>query len=235
MSNNDFCAPRQKKRKTENSGITAQSPVPSKKRKVTTTASKTPVDKSIILEQKFKERYHIIDPRDRFNCQQKLYSTISNLNGRDLTESWQTGYHTPAIFYCRQVEQNIYKQFYNDFTMYKNKVKQIIFNLHSNGKLLTQKYGPNVLTVLDDYLLSEETLAATKRLDYEQKMQACSSILANRDIFSDDTDSFKALMKCRLCKGDQITWIPKQTRSSDEGNTIFCTCNNPKCGAKWKI
>jgi DNA-directed RNA polymerase subunit M/transcription elongation factor TFIIS len=38
---------------------------------------------------------------------------------------------------------------------------------------------------------------------------------------------------CRKCGGDNIAIQQKQTRSADEGMTVFCTCDN--CGAQWRM
>ena len=38
---------------------------------------------------------------------------------------------------------------------------------------------------------------------------------------------------CRKCSGDDVTIQQKQTRSADEGMTIFCTCES--CGHKWRM
>lgn len=43
----------------------------------------------------------------------------------------------------------------------------------------------------------------------------------------------KSLEKCRRCNGKyEVNTIRKQTRSSDEGETVFCYC---ECGHNWKI
>ena len=38
---------------------------------------------------------------------------------------------------------------------------------------------------------------------------------------------------CRKCSGDDVTIQQKQTRSADEGMTVFCTCET--CGFKWRM
>ena len=38
---------------------------------------------------------------------------------------------------------------------------------------------------------------------------------------------------CRRCRGDNIAIQQKQTRSADEGMTIFCKCDT--CGAQWRM
>jgi len=206
------------------------------------TSTKSTVEKvsTVSWEKSFAERYHCIDPRDRFKCQQKLYGAVCGcinnsfgITDQELTQSWITNYNHLIAQYCRQAEQTVYRNFYNDFAQYQSKIKQLLFNLYKNGKFLTQKYAPETVVALDDGLLSEGTEEEQARMQYEQKVRAWSSIIENRDIFKNS--EFKALLRCRFCKCEDIASVPKQTRSADEGMTIFCTCNNPKCGAKWKI
>jgi DNA-directed RNA polymerase subunit M/transcription elongation factor TFIIS len=40
-------------------------------------------------------------------------------------------------------------------------------------------------------------------------------------------------VKCKRCKSNDIAYDFLQTRSADEGTTIFCTCR--KCGKRWKM
>jgi DNA-directed RNA polymerase subunit M/transcription elongation factor TFIIS len=40
-------------------------------------------------------------------------------------------------------------------------------------------------------------------------------------------------LKCKRCHSNDITYEFLQTRSADEGTTIFCTCGN--CSKRWKM
>ena len=40
-------------------------------------------------------------------------------------------------------------------------------------------------------------------------------------------------MHCRKCSSDRITVQQKQTRSADEGMTVFCSCD--QCGHQWRM
>jgi DNA-directed RNA polymerase subunit M/transcription elongation factor TFIIS len=44
---------------------------------------------------------------------------------------------------------------------------------------------------------------------------------------------FKAIVRCRKCGSDEITWEEKQVRSADEGATIFAACS--KCKNRWVL
>lgn len=47
-----------------------------------------------------------------------------------------------------------------------------------------------------------------------------------------NADIDENIMKCFKCKSTDIASNQRQTRSADEGMTLFCKCNN--CGASWK-
>lgn len=46
-----------------------------------------------------------------------------------------------------------------------------------------------------------------------------------------DDEKFKAIITCRTCGSTEVRWQEKQTRSADEGATVFCTCNS--CKSRW--
>lgn len=46
-----------------------------------------------------------------------------------------------------------------------------------------------------------------------------------------DDQKFQAIVRCRRCGSEEIVWEEKQTRSADEGATIFAAC--VKCKNRW--
>jgi DNA-directed RNA polymerase subunit M/transcription elongation factor TFIIS len=42
---------------------------------------------------------------------------------------------------------------------------------------------------------------------------------------------FQAIVRCRRCGSEEVTWDEKQTRSADEGATVFCACQT--CKNRW--
>ncbi len=46
-------------------------------------------------------------------------------------------------------------------------------------------------------------------------------------------DIKKGLLPCPKCKSMQTLTVEKQTRSADEGSTLFNSCT--KCGTRWKV
>ena len=51
-------------------------------------------------------------------------------------------------------------------------------------------------------------------------------------IYEEKTEAMTDMFKCGRCKLRKCTYYELQTRSADEGMTIFITCVN--CGNRWK-
>ena len=56
----------------------------------------------------------------------------------------------------------------------------------------------------------------------------------NRDkyLYEPKLEAMTDQFKCGRCKSRKCTYYEMQTRSADEGMTIFVTCIN--CGKRWK-
>lgn len=72
--------------------------------------------------------------------------------------------------------------------------------------------------LLPDTETSATTVAAR---EYEKSIEEFTEFVGSR-----------SLMQCGSCKEKNVSWTARQTRSADEGSTIFCECLS--CGKKWK-
>ena len=111
---------------------------------------------------------------------------------------------------------------------WQDKMQQLIYNLEINQKYLLSKYTPEQLIQLNNAsLIDNITDAETKQ--HQQTMEVYHRLLKKR--FGDKGS--KTIL-CRRCgeKGN-VEWVPKQTRSADEGSTIFCVCRN--CKTRWRM
>jgi DNA-directed RNA polymerase subunit M/transcription elongation factor TFIIS len=44
---------------------------------------------------------------------------------------------------------------------------------------------------------------------------------------------FQAIVRCRRCGSEDVSWEEKQTRSADEGASVFCVCTT--CKNRWVV
>jgi len=54
-----------------------------------------------------------------------------------------------------------------------------------------------------------------------------------KDIVGGDIFNTKSAFVCKMCRKGGVSWQVKQTKSADEGSTIFCVC--PHCFNRWKM
>lgn len=95
-----------------------------------------------------------------------------------------------------------------------------------------------------EYLVSSFCRIQEKKIILEAEIKRNSSVEA---IIGEETDESSEvarqgrrgkqtgtdILKCRKC-GSSTTFVPVQTRSGDEGATIFYKCTNPQCGKQRK-
>jgi len=66
-----------------------------------------------------------------------------------------------------------------------------------------------------------------------EQAQAASRALLRDLTQGEIADIPDAGLKCKKCQSNDITYEFLQTRSADEGTTIFCTCG--RCRKRWKM
>jgi len=84
--------------------------------------------------------------------------------------------------------------------------------------------------VATDAFLLENTELGQMQKDSQLRIQHFQDNLeAKFKSFSEGT--YKVIVRCKRCGSDDVRWEEKQTRSADEGATVFCTCNS--CKNRW--
>ena len=80
--------------------------------------------------------------------------------------------------------------------------------------------------------LAKGTIVA--RIEEERLLRAArfDEMLAEKYSSLDD-QAFQAIVRCRKCQSVEVTWEEKQTRSADEGCTVFVVCN--RCSNRWVL
>ena len=109
---------------------------------------------------------------------------------------------------------------------YGDHVRRAAFNLHANPAL-----GREVVDADEDALtrgvlvgrIRDETRARAER--FERMLQEKYDAL--------NEGEYTAIVRCRRCGSTEVAWEEKQTRSADEGGTLFCACTT--CKNRWVV
>jgi DNA-directed RNA polymerase subunit M/transcription elongation factor TFIIS len=126
---------------------------------------------------------------------------------------------------CRRVESLCHGTA-RTATEYGDYARAAAFNLAQNPLL-----GEEVLFAPDDHLV-KDTLVGRIREETRARADRFREMLQEKyDSLNDRT--FQAIVRCRRCGSEDVTWEEKQTRSADEGASLFCTC--AVCKNRWVI
>jgi DNA-directed RNA polymerase subunit M/transcription elongation factor TFIIS len=126
---------------------------------------------------------------------------------------------------CRRVESLCHAASYTA-EEYHDHVLRAAFNLRENPALGVEIVHSPDHELTDGTLLGrieEETRMREER--FEQMLQEKYDALNDK--------KFQAIVRCRRCGSEEISWEDKQTRSADEAATVFCVCR--KCKNRWVL
>ena len=105
-------------------------------------------------------------------------------------------------------------------------MRRAALNLGANPRV-----GIEVVRRLDAEL-AEGTLVG--QMDTERALRrSASSRCCRRSTTPSTTGPSRPSSGCRRCGSEEVTWEEKQTRSADEGATVFCTCT--RCHNRWVL
>jgi DNA-directed RNA polymerase subunit M/transcription elongation factor TFIIS len=111
-------------------------------------------------------------------------------------------------------------------------LQKIAYNLHANSAYLVTRYTAAELVTLTDDMLAEHSPVEVAK---KQRLAAHRQYEALVTMGFAETSLTEAYLKCRFCGHGGITFTTKQTRSADEGSTVFAACSNSKCQKRWKM
>lgn len=135
---------------------------------------------------------------------------------------------------ARNIEEHIHNICFIQNIDYGAKVLQISWNLHTNGHYLLENYSQSQLVVLNDMMLAENTDIEKWWVFHNDRLRRQQELLSNDSKFEEDEQSSShSELICNRCHSRLIDIQQQQTRSADEGMTVFCTCK--KCGMRWKM
>lgn len=136
---------------------------------------------------------------------------LKHVHGRD---AWQL--EAAIVRYCESTD-----------TDYESKVRQLAWNVRQAPDLL-QRYPTSALVQLDDATLAQGTPIEQWQRAHDANMQYQYMLMHEEHKMGD-----AGTLRCNRCHSHDVQVEQKQTRSADEGMTIFCECR--KCGLRWKM
>jgi len=111
-------------------------------------------------------------------------------------------------------------------TDFESKVRQIAWNISVSPTLLAT-YTPVALVHLDNTTLAIGTAVERWHEEHNADMRRQHVLL--HEEYKEDGGT----LTCNRCHSRDVDVHQKQTRSADEGMTVFCVCNT--CGMRWKM
>lgn len=108
-----------------------------------------------------------------------------------------------------------------------DKLQTIVYHIQEYPEI------SNILTPPELCGLNHAELSVYLKKEDEDKNLTSKLEDYNQRVSAMEEGSVDSTIKCKKCGHDQVEWYTKQTRSADEGSTVFCTCK--KCKARWKM
>ncbi len=183
-----------------------------------------------ILEQEEEDLCEISDDINeiRKNNISILNRVINNMNKTKIIEE------SIFRFTCEKSNiRKVIKKWENPIfrKIYINKSRSLYMNLNKDSYIkntsLISKINSNKFDLENIAFMTYQELFPEhwkKLLDEKYKREAV--------MYEDKTEAMTDMFKCGRCKQRKCTYYELQTRSADEGMTIFITCVN--CGNRWR-
>lgn len=124
---------------------------------------------------------------------------------------------------CRDVESYCHAKA-STLREYRERLRHVAFNLSINPCT-----GVEVVNTSND-VIARDTLVGRIHVESNNRQTRFHSMLQDKYDALNDKE-FAAIVRCRRCGSEEVTWEEKQTRSADEGATIFCSCST--CKNRW--
>lgn len=110
---------------------------------------------------------------------------------------------------------------------YYDHIHRAAFNLHENPRITSLD-----IVCQADEELTEGTLLQRIERETQARSDRFQQMLQEKyDAINDR--KFHAIVRCRRCGSEEVSWDEKQTRSADEAATLFCVCT--KCKNRWVV
>lgn len=118
------------------------------------------------------------------------------------------------------------------YKVYLEKARSVITNIDSNGyvenkrllaRLEEKEFPPHEIA----FMKPENVFPERWRETVDAYLKKYENAYERKDVV------VSSLFRCGKCKKKECTYFEQQTRSADEGATVFVSCLN--CGNKWKM
>lgn len=127
-------------------------------------------------------------------------------------------YEQKALAACLTVEQK----------------QRVCFNVLNNGNLLRSRFKPETLCQLSDEDLRDGSVVQQLWNEMRAKAEIYRDLVAQDPL--EGTENRPNTVKCRNpnCRREGAVMVTtRQTRSADEGSTVFCECGF--CNYRWRM
>jgi transcription elongation factor S-II len=175
------------------------------------------------------ENLHHDDQRDVVvEMIKKKASLLDDVQAKDI----EIGIYNWTIEYSN--ENKIIKNWKNPrfYKIYTEKTRSVLSNIDSksyveNMRLMTRlnehEFAPHEIP----FMKPENMFPERWKTTVDAYLKKYENAYERKDVV------VSSLFRCGKCKKKQCTYFEAQTRSADEGATVFVSCLN--CGNKWKM
>lgn len=118
---------------------------------------------------------------------------------------------------------------------YSRVVYRALYALEQGSALaqVIAERGAMAALALPDASLYEQCSAREQVASTEARRAECVRVLADLSAEAPTTDLPEKGIKCARCGSTDVSFEFSQTRSADEGTTVFCYCT--ACSKRWKM
>lgn len=128
-----------------------------------------------------------------------------------------------SFLMCREIEAIAFSisASKND---YRDHITRAAFNIRENKTI-----GAEVVQSLDCEI-TNGTLVGRIDMETKSRNDRFQQMLQEKYESLNDV-KFQAIVRCKRCGSEEVSWEEKQTRGADEAATVFCVCTT--CKNRW--